>query len=96
MATSSKATKDSCMATQPNKGKGAWEGNEKEESVWEEAVRTVRKREKEELERKKKEEQDNKMAERARMQREYEQYGTRRRGMRRSRLNGTAWHGKIS
>ena len=61
------------METQPTKGKGAWEGNEKEESVWEEAVRTVRKREKEELERKK-EEEDNKMAERARMQREYQEY----------------------
>ncbi|KAK1692892.1 hypothetical protein QYE76_009589 [Lolium multiflorum] len=54
--------------------KEAWEGNDKEESVWEEAVRTVRKREKEELERKKKEEEDKKMADRARMQREYEEY----------------------
>ncbi|KAK1662193.1 hypothetical protein QYE76_050352 [Lolium multiflorum] len=62
------------MATQPTKGKGAWEGNEKEETVWEEAVRTVRKREKEEVARKEKEEHEKKMAERARMQREYEEY----------------------
>ncbi|KAK1648654.1 hypothetical protein QYE76_066459 [Lolium multiflorum] len=62
------------MATQPTKGKGAWEGNDKEESVWEEAVRTVRKREKEEAARKEKEEHEKKMAERARMQRGYEEY----------------------
>ena len=62
------------MATQPTKGKGAWEGNEKEDSVWEEALRTVRKREKEEVARKEKEEHEKKMAERARMQREYEEY----------------------
>ncbi|KAK1632655.1 hypothetical protein QYE76_006970 [Lolium multiflorum] len=62
------------MATQPTKGKGAWEGNEKEESAWEEAVRTVRKKKKEEEERKKKEEEDNKMAERARMQKQYDEY----------------------
>ncbi|KAK1699013.1 hypothetical protein QYE76_015710 [Lolium multiflorum] len=62
------------MATQPTKRKEAWEGNEKEESVWEEAVRTVRKREKEEVARKEKEEHENKMAERDRMQREYQEY----------------------
>ncbi|KAK1645723.1 hypothetical protein QYE76_063528 [Lolium multiflorum] len=62
------------MATQPTKGKGAWEGNEKEESVWEEALRTVRKREKEELERKRQEEIAKKKAEDDRMQREYQEY----------------------
>ncbi|KAK1612711.1 hypothetical protein QYE76_036384 [Lolium multiflorum] len=62
------------MATQPTKGKGAWEGNDKEEFVWEEAVRTVRKRVKEEAARKEKEEHEKKMAERARMQRGYEEY----------------------
>jgi hypothetical protein len=62
------------MATQPTKGKGAWEGNEKEESVWEEAVRTVRKREKEEVERKRHEKIANKKAEDDRMQRGYEEY----------------------
>ncbi|KAK1615987.1 hypothetical protein QYE76_021504 [Lolium multiflorum] len=62
------------MATQPTKGKGAWEGNEKEESVWEEAVRTMRKREKEELERKRQEEIAKKKAEDDRMQREYQEY----------------------
>ncbi|KAK1667171.1 hypothetical protein QYE76_055330 [Lolium multiflorum] len=62
------------METQPTKGKGAWEGNEKEESVWEEAVRTVRKREKEELERKRREEIAKKKEEDDRMQRGYEEY----------------------
>jgi dTMP kinase len=62
------------MATQPTKGKGAWEGNEKEESVWEEVVRMVRKREKEELERKRQEEIAKKKAEDDRMQREYQEY----------------------
>nr|XP_051229745.1 uncharacterized protein LOC127347619 [Lolium perenne] len=62
------------MATQPTKRKAAWEGNEKEESVWEEAMRTVRKRENEEVAGKEKEEHDKKMADRARMQREYEEY----------------------
>jgi hypothetical protein len=62
------------MATQPTKGKGAWEGNEKEESVWEEAVRTVRKKEKEELERKRREEIAKKKEEDERMQRGYEEY----------------------
>ncbi|KAK1605753.1 hypothetical protein QYE76_029426 [Lolium multiflorum] len=63
-----------CMATQPTKGKGAWEGNDKEESVWEEAVRTVRKREKEALERKRREEIAKKKEEDDRMQRGYEEY----------------------
>ncbi|KAK1609838.1 hypothetical protein QYE76_033511 [Lolium multiflorum] len=62
------------MATQPTKGKGAWEGNDKEESVWEEAVRTVRKREKEALERKRREEIAKKKEEDDRMQRGYEEY----------------------
>ena len=62
------------MATQPTKGKEPWEGNEKEESVWEEALRTVREKEKAELERKKKEKEAKKKAEIDRMQREYEQY----------------------
>jgi hypothetical protein len=62
------------MATQPTKGKGAWEGNEKEESAWEEAVRTVRKKEKEELERKRREEIAKKKEEDERMQKQYDEY----------------------
>jgi hypothetical protein len=62
------------MATQPIKGKEAWEGNDKEESVWEEALRTVKKMEKEEVARKEMEEHEKKMTVCARMQREYEQY----------------------
>nr|XP_051229124.1 vicilin-like seed storage protein At2g18540 [Lolium perenne] len=62
------------MATQPTKGKEAWEGNDKEESVWEEALRTVQKKEKEELERKRQEEIAKKKAEDDHMQRGYEEY----------------------
>jgi hypothetical protein len=85
------------MATQPTKGKGAWEDNEKDESIWEEAVKTVRKRDKEQLGRKEKEEHENKMAERALCKGSIRNtYGARRRRMRRSRPNGTIYGGKNS
>ncbi|KAK1626667.1 hypothetical protein QYE76_000982 [Lolium multiflorum] len=57
-----------------HQGEGAWEGSDKEESIWEEAVRTVQKREKEELERKRREEIPKKKEEDDRMQRGYEEY----------------------
>jgi molecular chaperone GrpE (heat shock protein) len=61
------------MASQPIKGKAAWEGNDEKEGVWEEALRMVREKEKAELERKK-EEIAKKKEEDDRMQAEYEEY----------------------